>query len=463
MSQIITGVGIEVPSNNDFEKLDSVSSLSDSDIVVFCPSFDGTYYSYDSTGYEGRSLYDQDSSAKIIEHSQHWHKELNNFLLNGKTVFIILCEKYDFFVYTGSKTFSGTGRNQKRTYHVQPYSNYESLPFKFEFTSVKGKQVYPSHPLINNLYKDFKHVLEYRTYFSSGELSNPLFTTKNKDRVLGKSIRVGDGYAVFLPFIDFTGSDFVNYDASTDEETWTAEGLKLGKQFINDLVEIDKAIRKDGNKTPTPDWANSNDFSLNDAKETKNKIKLKRSKIDTINKEIENLTATLIEQEKLKDLLFETGKPLEFAVIHSLNILGYKAENFDDGKLELDQVITSPENNRYIGECEGKDNKDIDISKFRQLQDSLNEDFERQEVTEKAYGLIFGNPKRFILPKERGIGFTTKCIDGAKREKIGLIRTPDLFFICKYILESRNEAFKEQCRSAIHEQLGGIIKFPEIK
>ena len=62
----------------------------------------------------------------------------------------------------------------------------------------------------------------------------------------------------------------------------------------------------------------------------------------------------------------------------------FKAENFDDGKLELDQVITSPEGVRFIGECEGKDNKQIDITKFRQLSDSLNEDFERENVNEKA-------------------------------------------------------------------------------
>ena len=82
--------------------------------------------------------------------------------------------------------------------------------------------------------------------------------------------------------------------------------------------------------------------------------------------------------------MYESGKPLENAVIKALKILGYSAENYDDGKLELDQVIISPEGDRFIGECEGKDNKDIDITKFRQLQDGLNADFEREEVSEKA-------------------------------------------------------------------------------
>jgi hypothetical protein len=461
MNQIVTSVGIEIPADIDFVDLDSTTSLSNSDIVVFCPSYNEVNYSHDLDGYEGKSLYNKDSSAKILEHTEHWRNELNNFLQNGKTVFIILSEKNDFFIYSGTKTFTGTGRNQKTTYHVQPYSNYNCLPFKYEFISIKGKQVYPCHHLVNNFYKVFKDILEFQTYISSDGLTNSLFTTKNRDRVLGISVRIGSGFAIFLPNINFNQSDLVDYDGTTDEEAWTKKAFRIGKQFVNNLIEIDKAIRKDESKTPTPNWANSKDFSLREANETRKKIELNKENIESINKDIEHLRVLLIEQEKLKDLLFETGKPLENAVTLGLIILGYKAENYNDGHLELDQVIISPENIRYIGECEGKDNKDIDISKFRQLQDSLNEDFEREEVKEKAFGLIFGNPKRFIPPKDRGIGFTTKCIEGAKREKIGLIRTPDLFNVCKYLLETNDDIFKEQCRKAIYVQLGDVIKFPE--
>ncbi|MDN5477993.1 MAG: hypothetical protein L0G39_13735, partial [Chryseobacterium sp.] len=169
-----------------------------------------------------------------------------------------------------------------------------------------------------------------------------------------------------------------------------------------------------------------------------------------------------INEEILLDLIFESGKPLENAVLRALEILGYKAENYDDGVLELDQVIISPENYRYIGECEGKDNKSIDITKFRQLQDSLNEDFQREEIEEKAFGLLFGNPHRNIQIENRGDFFTTKCLKGAEREKIGLVKTIDLFFICKYLSENDDESFKKECRETIHQNLGKIVEFPKI-
>ncbi len=153
---------------------------------------------------------------------------------------------------------------------------------------------------------------------------------------------------------------------------------------------------------------------------------------------------------------------MESAVIQALKILGYSAEGYDDGKLELDQVINSPEGTRYIGECEGKDSRDIDITKFRQLQDALNEDFEREEVTEKAFGILFGNPQRLESPSNRTLDFTDKCKRGAEREKIALIKTADLFKVAKYLLENEDEPYRKLCREEIHNQLGKVVKLPAI-
>lgn len=219
------------------------------------------------------------------------------------------------------------------------------------------------------------------------------------------------------------------------EEYWTDEALKRGKIFINSLVEIDKSLRSKKVKTPKPDWLKKDEFSIEKAVETRRLIKEIEKEIDKKTKELKELNFVLEEQESLKDLLFEKGKPLELAVIKALTILGYKAENYDDGELELDQIILSPEGSRFIGECEGKDNKGINISKFRQLLDGLNADFEKESVTEKALGLLFGNPQRLISPHDRTSDFTLKCKSGAQREKIGLIKTSDLFRVCKIVLE----------------------------
>jgi hypothetical protein len=125
-------------------------------------------------------------------------------------------------------------------------------------------------------------------------------------------------------------------------------------------------------------------------------------------------------------------------------------------------VTSSPEKNRYIGETEGKDNKDINVTKFRQLVDALNADFARVEVKEKAFGILFGNAERLKEPEKRKLDFTAKCKSGAEREKIALVRTIDLFAVAKYLNENDDEKFKKECREAIHKGLGKIVVFPEI-
>jgi hypothetical protein len=49
-----------------------------------------------------------------------------------------------------------------------------------------------------------------------------------------------------------------------------------------------------------------------------------------------------------------------------------------------------------------------------------------------------------------------------EREKIGLIETIDLYKVSKYLLENKNEKIKKECRKAIFEKLGEVIKFPTI-
>lgn len=384
-----------------------------------------------------------------------------HFIETGRTLFITLPPKHDFYIYTGKKDISGTGRNQKTTHHVSPFSNYDFLPFSFmEYHSATGKNVIPKSDLVNDLFKHFKDLFSYEVYLKSPKDLKGIFTTKNGDRILGASLKIKDGHVVFLPYFDFKDSKFTKYEEETEEEYWADEAIRLGKILTNSLVSIDKSIKSEKPKTPKPEWIGLEEYALENANETKKYIKKIEREIEKKNNDLIELNKVLEEQESLKGLLYETGKPLELAVLKGLRILGYIAENYDDGELELDQIILSPDGYRYIGECEGKDNKDIDVSKFRQLLDGLNADFEKEDVIEKAFGLLFGNPQRLISPKERTLDFTIKCKSGAKREKIGLIRTSDLYGVCKIVLEKNDLEFAKKCRDAIHNQLGEVIVFP---
>ena len=378
----------------------------------------------------------------------------------GKTVFLFLDKKQSF-----SLAFSVTSpRKGHNTYNTKSASNYDFLPINIgKITSASGEKVnFNGNHLFSDFNKKFGNYLTYEVYLENTDSSEVIYTGKDKSKVLGSIDRVRNGYLVSLPQIDYDNEKFIEYDEEKDSEIWSKEAISFGHSLIQCLIDIDSKISLKLTKTTIPEWVNKNEFSTKKGLLINESIEINNRKIEEITEKITQLKDEFAKENKIKDLLFETGTPLEDSVTEALITLGYEAENYNDGVLELDQVIISPEKHRFIGECEGKDTKDINITKFRQLLESLNADFARDEVQEKAYGILFGNPQRLLKPKSRKLDFTEKCKIGAEREKIALIKTSDLFEIIKYLRENENEEFKKKCRDAIYSGLGKIVKFPKI-
>jgi len=461
MNKKIITIGYEVPGQSDnYIGFDSRKSLMDADILIISPEF----FTPDNYGYvsfnAGGGCYNPTTSSDYENKILRLNKELIDYLHSGKTVFLILAEKKDFYLSNGTSS----PRKGQTNYNTYKKSNYSFLPINLGvLTSASGKAIeFSGNSMFSNFYREFKENLEYQLYIENKNDLQIIFTGKDKTKILGAVYKIGIGHVVALPCLEYDEDKFIKYDEKGDKQFWTEDAIKFGYRLRDCLIAIDQKLTSDSEKTPTPKWANKKDFLLKNASIIEKIIEKNLKKVNEINLKNEQLEKEFVDKNSLKDLLFEQGKSLEKAVIKALIILGYHAENYNDGILEIDQVITSPENHRYIGECEGKDDKDINITKFRQLLESLNADFEREDVSEKAYGILFGNPQRLIEPNKRNLDFTKKCKVGANREKIALIKTVDLFFVAQYLSENKNEKFKKDCRDAIYKGLGEIVKFPQI-
>lgn len=104
----------------------------------------------------------------------------------------------------------------------------------------------------------------------------------------------------------------------------------------------------------------------------------------------------------------------------------------------------------------------IDVDKISQLERKLSEDYESEEVTEYAKGILFGNAFRLQELSSRDEYFTEKCIATAKRIKAALVRTPDLFFVARYAQESGDAEFSKKCVEAIVAAEGTVVNFPSV-
>ncbi|MDA1061239.1 MAG: hypothetical protein O3B47_05635 [bacterium] len=460
MVKKILTIGYELPGkSNELVNFNEKRSLMDTDILIFSPE---TPDGYDDQ-YQGKPSYSDTGSFQYREATQHWKKELANFLSSGRTVFLFLTEKESFFLKTGTKEY----KPKMTINHVDQHHNYEFLPISIgTITTAKGKVIeFAGNGLFSKFFKTFKKSLEYKVYLENIGNASVIFTGKDKTKILGALYKVGVGNLVVLPYPEYNRSKFIKYKKDKkgkESGYWTPDAIKFGHALGTILVEIDSELTREGVKTPPPTWVARKAFNSTKESSLREEVEQNIKKVQEIEEVNKKLNADLIEEQSLKDLLFEQGTPLELAVIQALEILGYKAENFNDGELELDQVITSPESHRYIGECEGKDNKDIDIIKFRQLLESMNADFARDEVEEKAFGILFGNAQRLTDPKDRTLDFTKKCKIGAEREKIALVRTIDLFTVAKFLKETPDGAFQKSCRDAVHNGLGSIVQFPVV-
>jgi hypothetical protein len=162
----------------------------------------------------------------------------------------------------------------------------------------------------------------------------------------------------------------------------------------------------------------------------------------------------------LKQLLYATGTELETAVLEALRILGFRAAQFKEGESEFDAVFESEEG-RFLGEAEGKETKAINIDKLSQLERNISEDFARDDVSEPAKGVLFGNAYRLAPLSGRPTFFTEKCLSGARRTGIALVRTPDLFEVAMYVQESGDAEYARSAREAIRNTVGMVVVFPD--
>ncbi len=371
--------------------------------------------------------------------------------------------KYEeVYVDTGIEKTSGTGKNAEIPSIVDLYNNYKFLPVDtpslipkegFELKLADGHR-----NLITTFWEEFKEHIKYECYID-GEIEAPLFFTKTGNKPVGGLLRHGKGHLVLLPRVNYSKEEFTEWKAYNEgnRKFWTEEAVGFGNCLVQVLSDIDDALRNEA--SPPPAWID--EYKSKSETELTEEINSASEGIEKLQKKKDELSDELQEEKKLKNLLFETGKPLENAVVEALEILGYEVEDYRDGDLQIDQVILAPDGTRYIGETKGK-NGAVNIDAFRQLSTNIQEDFRREDITNHAVGILFGNGFRNTRPDERKEQFTNKCIRNAEETKTVLVRTSDLFEVAGYIRESEDKEFAEKCRKAILKNRGKIVKFPRV-
>ncbi|MEL6440825.1 MAG: hypothetical protein AAFQ80_16410 [Cyanobacteria bacterium J06621_8] len=447
----IVSLGFDFPGgellNVENISFKSNKSLCDADIIILEPCI-LDLYRHSVFSHLGKPVLDADDRFVYTENRDHWRQELNLNLEDGKTIFIFLSTTEEFY------------RSSIISHNAE--LNYNMLPITINnLESKSGNQIKIAQNLgcLSTYWHNFSQYSKYKVCFEL-DRETTFLSTKTGNRAVGAIIPVKNGNLVLLPHLEFD-EQLEEYDEDGELYYWNNLAVSHGKKLQAAFIEIDKVLRSGQANTPPPEWSQKPNFKLASELKLEKSISETKKQIEELQQKLDSEQAELDKQGRLRWLLFETGKPLEAAILEALQIMGFNAENYQDDELEFDAVFVSKEG-RFIGEAEGKDNKAINVAKFSQLEREIQENFAREEVTKYAKGVLFGNADRLKELEQRAEFFTKKCILGAERLKIALIRTPDLFPVAKYLKENNNSNFAKLCREAIANTEGKIVEFPII-
>ncbi|WP_407312989.1 hypothetical protein [Pseudomonas sp. nanlin1] len=459
----ILTIGLSLADDSsEFCEFESDISLLDWDIILFKPDIH-KYICRAESAFEGKPCLSDDQSFKLKNQSEHWRREIKAAVEHGKLVVVFLSELTPLSIATGQKQFSGTGRNQKVTRIVTDYNNYQSIPLDLKPVASRGREIKLAErgsEIITSYWHEFSGYSSYNVIVES--VPSPILLTKHGNKAVGSVSRSksSSGVLLCLPDIDFySDSFFIDDDGGENEGDWTSEAKQFASRMIKAVVSMEKSLRAFSDLTPEPDWAKKSRYKLNDEVLAAERLVLIEKNLQRIQAEKDAVMDQASDLGRLRNLLFEKGKPLELAILDALKTIGFNVTQFDNGESEFDAVFESKEG-RLIGEAEGKDNKAINIDKLRQLALNIHEDFERDEVNEPAKPVLFGNPYRLQSVEERPEPFTNKCISAAATSSTALVFTPDLFLVAKYLKDKCDEVYAAECRKALLTTIGKV-RFPE--
>jgi hypothetical protein len=464
MPKRILSVGFQIPGGyGEYLSYKSDRSLLDADLIVFRP--DVSHF-FSTESYQGLRCFSEDTSFQMRRSSEHWRAELLAALKEGKTIVVFLIQYEKFFLDSGRKQYSGTGRNQKVTRMVDESHNYTFLPISMgAIVAARGDVIKKVQDIgfLAPYWNEFGSDSHYELYFN-GEVSKPLLTAGGNDRIVGALIRIKDcpGNLVLLPSLKRTDEEFTTYDEKRKESVWSREGRTFGKRLAAALLDLDSQLRKEAGATPEPKWAQGTDYRLSTEETELQQIAVYDVEIQALQEKRAEAESHLRRETSFRALLYENGPRLECAIRDALSFIGFHAENYKDDTSEFDVVFSSDEG-RLLGEAEGRDNKAINIDKFSQLERNLHEDFARESISEMAKGVLFGNAFRLLPIAERQEFFTDKCLSAAKRVGAALVRTPDLFTVVQTLKDRWSDDYAQECRRAILMAQGTIVIFPRRK
>ena len=310
----------------------SNETLLGRDVVLLRPALLQRAYWAGYERYLGRPSLDAHASVRIGDDVGRRRRELNTLLEVGGTLVLFLPAPDSWYIDTGEREYSGTGRNRQTIRKVAETELFSVLPFsiKAEAAETRDLELRAGEP-----FATFWRANNGR-FETAAVLTEPLGETTlviaGTEAIAGSLARFKKGLVIVLPqdLLYPVEEDKEEDTGRDDREESEPEPDPEDVVFLDSLFDLIRALRATSGDFEQPQWAAQ--LLLPAEEDTASKVRAANRRVAKAQKQLDAVERAFALLEQRKILFTGTGPALETLVEAALTKLGFAVDEGRPGR-----------------------------------------------------------------------------------------------------------------------------------
>jgi hypothetical protein len=292
-----------------------------------------------SNRFRGQPSLSEAQTVKFLEAINRRRSEFEEFIELGRVLILIATPPQIFWVSTGEKRYSGTGKNRAVTNILKDIDLTSAMPYRYKSRLAEGAEITPVGEVAMKLWRETRGDWIYRCVLEefAGE---ELMKVSGTNKVVGSLLTTESGgvlavlpepwrhYGYGAPPEDALDRD----DESGSDGEESIPGEDVIAESIPMVVQWAEGLQNSGNE-PLPEWATNLRFQ-SEVSRSEELVKIEQE-IAILSSRSETLKIEQAQEEQWKRLFTAQGTSLEFQVKLAFEYLGFECLEVRKGRSDL--------------------------------------------------------------------------------------------------------------------------------
>ncbi len=324
-----TSIGYQFhdPRVRDISFRSSQTLLGNEVILLYISNLHHEYSMHDL--YMGRVSLTESSSVSITEDVIRRRAELKTHLESGGTLVLFLPPPDSWYVDTGQRTYSGTGKNRQATRIVSESQLLSVLPLSIKTKAAETRDL---ELRAGDPFASFWQAHAHR-FQAAAVLEEPFGETtlviQGTEIIAGTIAKVAKGLVILLP------QDLLSYAVDEDEEDENEGDQEPDPddvELLDSLFDLIRQLRATSGDYEQPEW--SRQYRLPNEDVVAKGVKVASERVSRAQKQLSTAERNLALLEQRKTLFTGSGPALESLVHEALRAIGFDVEEGRPGRTD---------------------------------------------------------------------------------------------------------------------------------